>query len=63
MRKATGAQSPAMPAIERKHEVEDALRTLRHAEEVKNNPQLMRDVKKLARDEQKVLQRISGAKK
>ena len=39
-------------------EAEDALRTLQRAEEIKNNAQLMRQVKERAREQVKTMQKV-----
>ncbi|MEK6883498.1 MAG: hypothetical protein AABY22_27975 [Nanoarchaeota archaeon] len=43
---------------ERKYEIEDALRTLQRAEELKKDKTLMRDVKKAAKEQVKALNKI-----
>lgn len=42
----------------RKYEVEDALRTMTRAEEIKRDSSLMRDVKKLATEKQQMLSKV-----
>lgn len=49
------AVQPKMSAEDRKWEVDDALRTLQRAEQIKNDRQLMPMVKKAAADLNKVV--------
>jgi hypothetical protein len=49
-------------AEERKWKAEDALRTLRRAEEIRNDPALMRAAQRMAKDEQAALARIADTK-
>ncbi len=49
------------PADDRKWQVEDALRTLNRAEEIRRDRGMMRDVKKLATEQIKSLQAHVGS--
>jgi hypothetical protein len=60
-KKATGT-APQMSGMDRKWQVEEALRTLQRAEEVKQDPKMMRDVQQLARDQRKALDKIGNKK-
>jgi hypothetical protein len=50
----TMAPQTAMPSDQRRYEVEDAMRILVRAEQVKRDPKLMADVRTLASDLKKV---------
>lgn len=50
-------------AQERKWRAEDALRTLTRAEECKRDKQLMGDVRRLANEQMKSLQSLSGGRR
>lgn len=52
--------SPAEKAERRKWEIEDALRTVQKAEEIKKDGKLMKEVKSMARDKMKELKKVSG---
>jgi hypothetical protein len=47
---------------DRRYEVEDAMRTLTRAEEIKRNPTLMKDVRALASDMKRIVGRESSKK-
>ena len=47
---------------QRRYRAEDALRTITRAGEVKSDPALMRDVKKLAAEQMKTLKGVMGRK-
>ena len=47
---------------QRRYRAEDALRTITRAGEVKSDPGLMRDVKKLAAEQMKTLKGVIGRK-
>lgn len=63
--KAKAKNKQASPAVEesddaRRYKVEDGLRTLNRAEEIKGDPQLMRDISKHADDQAEVASRAAG---
>lgn len=45
---------------QRRYAAEDALRTLQRAEECRRDPQLMRDVKQVAKQQMAVLKNVTG---
>lgn len=47
---------------ERQYQVEDALRTIKRAEQIKSDPKMMREVKNLAKQEQKAISKIVSSK-
>ena len=64
---AKGTSSPSLSrtpksdkARERLWAAQSGLESLKHAEEVKKNPALMRDVKVLAKQEQAALAKVTG---
>lgn len=54
---------PQVCGPDRKWEVEDALRTLNRAEEIRRDKRMMRDVGKLAQEQIKSLQKHVGPEK
>jgi hypothetical protein len=54
-KKVTASISMTPKAEMRKWEVESAMNTLRRAEEIRNNPKMMTDVKKFAQEQIKML--------
>lgn len=55
----TKAAEPTQSAEGRRWEVEDAVRTLSRAEQIKSDPKLMKDVRVLAKDLQRVVEKAS----
>lgn len=52
--------TPAEKAEQRKYEIEDALRTVQRAEEIKKDKSMMKDVKAMAREKMSELKKVSG---
>lgn len=61
-RKATIIIGPSA-ASDRKYRAEDALRTIQRADEVRRDKGLMRDVKKLAKEQVRILNKVAGSEK
>lgn len=53
----------ASPDVDRKYRAEDALRTIQRADEVRRDAALMRDVKKLAKEQVRALNKVAGTEK
>ena len=56
------ARASTAPAIDRKWEVEDALRCMERAEQIKRDSAMMKDVQKLAAEKQMALKAVARVK-
>ena len=52
----------AVPSMDRKWEVEDALRCMERAEQIKRDSAMMKDVQKLAAEKQMALKAVARVK-
>ncbi len=63
MKSGNKLMTSAMSAPDRKYEAQEALRTLKRADEIQRDRGLMKVVKCCARDEMKALAKVTGGKK